>query len=184
MKSRAIKRSDCELKMDKRKEIVADKFQEIAQKEPMGTPAHNYFSPTKPGVPRNAFLFEREHILNMFFPKDMVTVLESLDMMKKAPTHLLAILGAHHQDDGTFKEGQATVIVMGVKSKNGRPEDVLKEAVNVPLGSLEDSYPSRTANDEEVGYEYPPSTGIPDPPPSGNPINKTSTDPLTFKFLP
>lgn len=162
MKSREITRANCKEKMDLRKDIVTDKFRIIANSEIGPTPTRFYFSPAESGNPRNAFLFERKDILRIFFPIDVVERLLKEDIHEAAPTYLLAILGAHNLTTTEFKEGQSTVIVMGVKNKNGGPiTDISNTAVNVPIGTLDNEKPLTMNNEDEiVGFEYPPSDGL------------------------
>jgi len=164
--------------MEIRKNIVADKFRAIAEGEEIPTPTFHYFSPARSGNPRNAFLFEREDILKIFFPKNVVDRILVEDIKKGTPTHLVAILGAHNQTTSEFFAGQSTVIVMGVKPKDGGSViDLSNNAVNVPVGSLDSGNVGKLGEEDEiVGFEYPPSDGLLQPPPPLSP------SPMEFKF--
>ena len=182
MPSEEINRKNCGEKIELRKNIVAAKFKAISDSEPVDTPTRFYFSPTPSGNPRNAFLFEREDVLRIFFPKIVVEGLLAQLNGAEAPTHLLAILGAHNQKTTEFNKGESTVIVMGVKSKDGGPiTNISSDAVNVPIGSMDIGNPKPLDREDEiVGFEYPPSDGLVIQPPA--PIVPNANSPMEFKF--
>ncbi|TAD94022.1 MAG: hypothetical protein EAY75_00510 [Bacteroidetes bacterium] len=154
--------------MKKRTDIVATRFQDIASQSPKDSPEFNYFDPISHGTPRNVFYFERQDVLSIFFGKDAIPGISD-----KAPDFLMVALGAHYETTPGFREGQPTTILMGIKvvSESKTDEFDSNKIRVVPLGSLSavPVLPNTSIinpEDEEVGYEYPPSSGIIDVPPS------------------
>ena len=164
MPSSEIRRANCRSKMNKRKAIVGTRFLEIANQLPKGSPEFNYFDPISHGTPRNVFYFDREDVLAIFFPS--VNIPEA---QEGEPNYLMVTLGAHDKTTPDFMEGQPTTILMGVKAEKLTPTGEIDFASMrvVPVGSLEPNFkPDLNMDLEILGYEYPPSSGIDDVPPS------------------
>lgn len=159
--AREISREKCAKKMKIRRALVSKKFVDIADAAGYDTPTYHYFNPVEDGGPRNAFIFEREKIMKIFFPRIDIPK----NFLPDAPTHLLVILGAHHEKSDPFDKGQATTIIMGVKPKDSGNEgdDVPTNDnyINVPIGSLDADYRVPTNDieraEEIVGLEFPTS---------------------------
>lgn len=81
---------------------------------------------------QNAFLFDLQQLIHM----------------AKNAEYLMVVMGAHPQDDGGFKKGDPTVMLVPCNHENIKEQDASGKTIKM-------SFPD-TGDDDPIGLEHPP----------------------------